>query len=157
MISSHYMILYSTNPTLYPIILPMFLCYFLLALEFSRCCLCNNSDTPQRLRRSFIFHFHLPKGLITRGKPQSTSEEAPWGSPQRVMQITNAQEYYWNLRNSKNNPILTPGNQYSVYSEPVDEGKRLSGWRTSPLASSKITRLVFNILQHNSLIVSSKW
>lgn len=69
----------SIDPTLYQVVWSIFPCCFLTVLEFSVYCLSNHSDTPQRQGKSFLFLFYLAKGLVTKGRPQSISEETPLG------------------------------------------------------------------------------
>ena len=157
------MIPYSTDSTLYQFIWLIFPCCFLITLEFSVYCLSDHWYTSQRQGRSFLFLFYLPKGLTTKGRPQSISERHPWGSQQTAMQITNTQEYY--LKPKKHQKYSAPSllliNTFYLFrpkfmkgEDCLDEEQAL--WLLMP-TSRKITMLGFNILHCNSLMDPSKW
>lgn len=157
------MILYSVDTTLYQIILLMFRCCFLIVLEFSECCFSNHSYTPQRQKRSFLFLFYLPKGLITKGRPQSISEEAPLGLSAESSAITNAQEYYLKpKKHQKYSPSsLLLINAFYLFRAKLMKGRSCLDEEQAlwllMLTCRKIMMLGFNILHYNSLIDSSNW
>lgn len=147
-----------------PYFIPVCLAHIPLLLSSRAWILCVLSlqYTHQRQGKSFLFLFYLPKGLITKGRPQSISGETPL----RLSTESNANNKHPRVLLLKKHQKYSPSSLLLINTFYLFRPKLMKGeycldeeqalWLLM-LTSRKIAMLGFNILHSNSLIDSSKW